>query len=660
MRTLFKVFLAAAVLVVAGSLAYTAAAQRPSGEVAQQASPTLVGFGAVPSNVLFNATVTMTVQATDISGVATVQANIYNPNNNNPVATVTLYDDGSHHDGGAGDEVYGNTWTVPNNAVEGRYSVKIEANDLLGNVTSPLQENGSFNVGGVGVVITSPLDGDWLATASLPVQITAGDTNGLSSIELYDGATRIFQQDVSGSRFTVTFNWDTHAIRGQKTIQARSIGGSGTYLSNLVNLTINNCIVGQPGFDETICTALCTSFTDHLCVQPKFSGEQCDDVNYNTYAGFDCRWNQGCCYPGSTLPGTPPNIGTLPFSIIDPIDGATINTQTYAVIAQAVAEPTVGPDLKARFYLDGVEVDDQFYGAGSDPNNNIYQYQSIYTLASGAHTVRARLYNTTNYDPADPTTYHDSSNVNITVSITVPTVLIEFPVNNSIVSGLVPVLVTADYTSDITRIALYDADTTYIGEYVPNPPAQHILRELINWNTALVFDGLHHLYAVAYSGANVGYSDYVTVTVDNANPTISFSKNFIDSLTKAGGIVGGGSGALPPSKPDGSVSVAAEATDAGSGVARVEFFLNGILQSTDTTPPFNWLWTSNKSTNGDYDLTATVYDRSGKSATTEPQKVTLDHCAWPTSCDYAGGYICCAGLTTNACEKPGTCLNPLK
>ena len=45
-------------------------------------------------------------------------------------ATLTLYDDGAHGDGAAGDDVYGNTWTTP--AGERVYQVDVRAADGLG------------------------------------------------------------------------------------------------------------------------------------------------------------------------------------------------------------------------------------------------------------------------------------------------------------------------------------------------------------------------------------------------------------------------------------------------------------------------------------------------------------------------------------------------
>ncbi|MBW3537629.1 MAG: S8 family serine peptidase, partial [Actinobacteria bacterium] len=78
----------------------------------------------------------------------------------------------------------------------------------------------------------------------------------------------------------------------------------------------------------------------------------------------------------------------------------------------------------------------------------------------------------------------------------------------------------------------------------------------------------------------------------------------------------------------GTIEVTATADDAGdgNGVSKVEFQLDGALQSTDTSSPYSWTWDSATSTNGAYTITATAYDPSGNTATTSIT-VTVDNAA---------------------------------
>jgi len=73
------------------------------------------------------------ITATDVSGVIYVRVQIKN-SVGTTVANINLYDDGAHNDGAAGDDVYGNTWTIPATLAIGNYKIFITASDTLGNV----------------------------------------------------------------------------------------------------------------------------------------------------------------------------------------------------------------------------------------------------------------------------------------------------------------------------------------------------------------------------------------------------------------------------------------------------------------------------------------------------------------------------------------------
>jgi hypothetical protein len=53
----------------------------------------------------------------------------------------------------------------------------------------------------------------------------------------------------------------------------------------------------------------------------------------------------------------------------------------------------------------------------------------------------------------------------------------------------------------------------------------------------------------------------------------------------------------------------AEVSDSTSGIDRVEFALDGVMQSNDTQSPYEWTWTGI----GDHQVTATAYDMAGNS-----------------------------------------------
>ena len=62
----------------------------------------------------------------------------------------------------------------------------------------------------------------------------------------------------------------------------------------------------------------------------------------------------------------------------------------------------------------------------------------------------------------------------------------------------------------------------------------------------------------------------------------------------------------------GSVNIDATASDqGGSGLVKVEFYVNGALKSTDVAAPYNYVWDTVASGNGTYSVTAKAYDGAG-------------------------------------------------
>jgi hypothetical protein len=69
----------------------------------------------------------------------------------------------------------------------------------------------------------------------------------------------------------------------------------------------------------------------------------------------------------------------------------------------------------------------------------------------------------------------------------------------------------------------------------------------------------------------------------------------------------------------GTVQVRVTATDAASGMARVAFYLDGVLQETSTGsgPNFQWSWNTRRATKGVRTITAIATDAAGNSSSAE-------------------------------------------
>ena len=88
----------------------------------------------------------------------------------------------------------------------------------------------------------------------------------------------------------------------------------------------------------------------------------------------------------------------------------------------------------------------------------------------------------------------------------------------------------------------------------------------------------------------------IATTADTTAPSIAISSP--SSTSTASGIV----------------AVKANATD-NTAVSKVDFYLDGAMQSSVTASPYNWAWDTNTTSNTTHTLTAKAYDLAGNSQT---------------------------------------------
>jgi beta-lactamase superfamily II metal-dependent hydrolase len=74
----------------------------------------------------------------------------------------------------------------------------------------------------------------------------------------------------------------------------------------------------------------------------------------------------------------------------------------------------------------------------------------------------------------------------------------------------------------------------------------------------------------------------------------------------------------------GTATVSASASD-NIGVTKVEFYLDGALQSTDTTSPYSWSWNTTTTANGSHSLTSKAYDLALNVGTSTSVTVTVSN-----------------------------------
>ena len=180
-----------------------------------------------------------------------------------------------------------------------------------------------------------------------------------------------------------------------------------------------------------------------------------------------------------------------------------------------------------------------------------------------------------------------------------PTVSITSPLNGAIVSATVSVTANASDDIGVNKVefsidgVLKSTDTTSPYEY--------------SWDTTVYADGSHSITAKAYDTIGQTATDSITVTVDNVDelPTVSITSP------------------LNGATVSGTVAVTANASD-DNGVNKVEFSIDGVLKSTDTTSPYEYSWDATVETDGSHSITAKAYDTIGQT-TTDSITVTVDN-----------------------------------
>ena len=190
---------------------------------------------------------------------------------------------------------------------------------------------------------------------------------------------------------------------------------------------------------------------------------------------------------------------------------------------------------------------------------------------------------------------------------TAPTVSITAPASGTGVTGATTVSASASDNVGVTKVELY-LNGTLLATLNSAPYSY-------SWDTTALAVGSHALTAKAYDAAgNVGNSASVSLTV--ATP-IDATAPVVSLTSPAGGAT-----------VSGTTTVSASASD-NVGVTKIEFYLDGVLQVTDTSAPFSWSWNTLASTSGSHTLSTKAYDAAGNSGASAGVVVTVPDTTTP-------------------------------
>lgn len=181
---------------------------------------------------------------------------------------------------------------------------------------------------------------------------------------------------------------------------------------------------------------------------------------------------------------------------------------------------------------------------------------------------------------------------------TAPTVSLTAPSAGSLQRGSIALAASASDDVAVSRVD-FRVDGASIATSTAPPYTA-------TWDSTALPDGAHVLSAAAYDAAgNSAVSPGVAITTDNTSPTVA--------------ITSPANGATPLAGT--TFTISASASDA-SGVASVQFFVNGTLTCTDSVAPYTCGWAIPKTKRLTYTLTAKATDAANNSATSAAVTVT--------------------------------------
>ena len=188
-----------------------------------------------------------------------------------------------------------------------------------------------------------------------------------------------------------------------------------------------------------------------------------------------------------------------------------------------------------------------------------------------------------------------------------PTVGLTSPTNGAVLAGgsTTNILATATDNSSVSKVDIL-VDGVIKTTLTASPYTY-------SWNTTGLALGAHTIQAKATDPyGNSASTAVINVTLaDQTAPTVSISSP-LGGSTATGTV---------------SVNVTASDNSGGTGLNKVEFYVDGALKATDTSSPYSFSWDSKTSTDGSHSLTAKAYDNAtpANSTTSSAVNVTVDN-----------------------------------
>ena len=193
---------------------------------------------------------------------------------------------------------------------------------------------------------------------------------------------------------------------------------------------------------------------------------------------------------------------------------------------------------------------------------------------------------------------------------TPPSASITSPTGGASVSGTTTIAASASDNVGVTRVEFF-VDGVLLSSDPSSPYSA-------SWDTTTATNAAHSLTARAVDAANnATTSGAVSVTVSNTAPPPDTTPPSVSITSPTGG-----------ASVSGTTTIAANASDT-VGVTRVEFFVDGVLLSSDTSSPYSASWNTTTATNAAHSLTARAWDAANNQTLSGAVSVTVNNTAPP-------------------------------
>ena len=466
------------------------------------------------------------------------------------------------------------------------------------------------------VAITSPAD---LISVSgtVSISVNATDNVGVTKVEFY--VNGVLKATDIGAPYV--YSWDTSSLAvGAYTLMAKAYDAAGnvaqsaTSTVNIVKDVIPPAVAVTSPVNNAIISGtvpISSSATDNVGVSKvefyandvflyasnvspySYSWDTKSVVNgaYNiTAKAYDSSNNVA---QSAVVTVNVNNIGADTIaptvSIASPVANSTVNGDVY--VAASVSD-NVGV-TKVEYYVNG----------GLDNTLTVapFNYTVPTTVAhNGSYTMYAKAYDAAGNVKQSPTisfTIYNSAADTIA-----PTAVITSPTAGATVSGTVAIAASASDNVGVNKVEFY-VNGALKGTDTSSPYSY-------SWDSKSVVNGTYAISTKAYDAAgNVTQSPSVNVSVNNV---------VVDTIAPTTAITSPAAGATV----SGTVAIAASASD-NVGVNKIEFYVNGALQGTDTSSPYSYSWDSKSVANGTYAITTKAYDAAGNVTQSPAVNVTV-------------------------------------